>query len=105
MTSLRALESPQNLYPPALILGVIRPKTISTCRMTDAERLRSVPGLGGSLGSCRLVTGHDLGRHQSDVIHAGRSRDIDDFSNVSEVDIVVALDEHDPLGAIGIDLG
>jgi hypothetical protein len=47
----------------------------------------------------------DLGRHQSDVIHVGRAANIDDVGNICEIHIVVALDEHDALGAVGIDLG
>jgi hypothetical protein len=37
------------------------------------------------------------------MIHVGGVADIDDFRDLSEVHIVVALDEHDALGAVGID--
>ncbi len=49
-----------------------------------------------------LLPGHDLGRHESDVIHVGRAADIDYLRNIGEIDIIVALDEHDTLGAVGV---
>src|ERR1035441_7181666 len=52
-----------------------------------------------------LLSSHDLWRHQADVIHVRRMADVNDFGDVSEVHVIVALDEHDALRAIGIDLG
>jgi hypothetical protein len=52
-----------------------------------------------------LLASLDLRRHQADVIHVGGSTDIDDVSDISEIHIVVAADEHHTLGAVGVDLG
>ena len=54
---------------------------------------------------CALLSGHDLRRHQTDVIHVRRMSDVDHFGDVGEVQVIVALHEHDALGAIRIDLG
>src|SRR5580693_1358561 len=54
--------------------------------------------------SASLLSGHDLRCHQSNVIHTGRLGDIDHVGHGAEVHIVFALDEHDALGAVGIDI-
>src|SRR5208283_5269044 len=51
-----------------------------------------------------LLSGHDLWRHESYVIHVGRAADIDHLGNIREIHIVVAFNEHDALGAVGINL-
>ena len=52
----------------------------------------------------QLLPGHDLRRHQPDMVHVGRRADIDHFRNISEIQIVIAPDKHHALGAVGIDL-
>jgi hypothetical protein len=52
-----------------------------------------------------LLAGLDLRRHDTDVVHVRRLGDVDHVGNGREVHVIVAPDEHDALGAVGVDLG
>jgi hypothetical protein len=51
------------------------------------------------------LAGLNLWRHQSNVVNVCRTANVDHVGNIPEVQIVIAANEHDALGAIRIDLG
>jgi len=57
-----------------------------------------------SPNTAALLAGLNLRRHQADVVHVGGPANIYDVGNVGKVHIVVALDEHHALGAVGVNL-
>jgi len=55
--------------------------------------------------NCLLLARNNPGGHQTDVIHARGAPNINDLRHIAEINLVIALDEHDALGAIGVDIG
>ncbi len=51
----------------------------------------------------RLFAGGNFGGDEADVVNVGGVGDVDDFGNVGEVEVRIALDESDAFGAGGKD--